>query len=352
MVDELDGMYGGLGFTPASENEKGNEGDKGTPAGGEAGSEKPAEKPAATQMPGTKEFFGETFEIEDWDTVKTKIPEFISQAKEYQSKKEEIEQLRSLNANPFANETIAGFNEFVKKTGIDNFQTYQSIKGIDIANSDPIEIMVADQIIANPSLVGKEAVLRSKLIKEHGLDDTLNTQDEIEVNKALLRSKIEPIREKLKGLVDFKYTPVTPQSFEEGVSKRYEQYKPQVISAVSDLAAIPVEAEAQDGTKIKVLDYAVPAEYIAKAADDVAKLIARNGLTVSEKTLPDIKASIVNKAILENFGKIIHAAIKQREQEISEQYDIQLDNPSAFGSQKSNPTGGRKVSFENQLFSE
>lgn len=305
-------------------------------------------------LPTPKSIFGEDFSLgENWDEVKTKLPDYIAKANEYESKKQELEELKALNSNPFANETIAGFNEFVKKTGIDSFQTYNYVKGLDLESADPIEMMVVDRVLKNPELIGKEDVLRKELVRQHGLEDngTL-TQDEIDVKKIELKERVKPLRETLKQYQGLKFNPVSKESIEANVNQRYESVKPQILKAISDIAAIPVEAADKDGKVTKIMDFAVPAEFIAESAENMAKIIARQGIDVTEQTLPNIRAAVLNNAITANFQKIVHAAIKQREQEIVEQFEIELDNPSAFKDRNSGaaPRGKSAKSFESQLF--
>jgi len=361
MVNDTDDFYGSIGgFSNPAEGSQ-QQTQPNNPSGdGLDGNGTPPPTPPATppppagQLPSTKEFFGQDFEIEDWEKVKSEIPVALKAAKEYESRKSELEQLRSLNSNPFANEQIAELNEFVKKTGITDVGTFQHIKGLDLASADAIEIMVANEILESPQLIGKENVVRAKLIKQHGLDDSENTPDEIEVNKIALEKNVNALREKLKGFQSLKYTPQTPESVESAITQKAEGYKSLILGSVADITAIPVEAEDGEGKMVKVLDYAIPAEYIQKSANNMAILMARQGLDVTEKTLPNIREAVINNAIVSNFKKIVHAAVKQREKEISEQYDIKLDNPSAFGSQgnQGTPSGARRGSFEDQLFSD
>jgi hypothetical protein len=351
MNTENDDFYSELGgFKPA---------DGGEPGGSSQQQQQQSQQSQQAQtqqaqLPSPKDFFGENFDVADnWDELKTKIPDFVSKAREYETKLQEIEDLKSLNSNPFANETIAGFNEFVKKTGINDFQTFNYVKGLQAETADPIEIMVADRVLKNPELIGKESILRKEIERQHGLEDngTLS-QDEIDVKMIELKERVKPLREMLKQYQDLKFSPVSKESIETAVNQRYESTKPQIMKAIADIKAIPIEAADKDGKVVKVMDFAIPEEFIAKSAENMSRIIAKQGIDVTEQTLPNIRAAVINNAITENFKTIIHAAIKQREQEIVEQFEIELDNPSAFKSRNSGeqPRGKSAKSFESQLF--
>jgi hypothetical protein len=358
MVHDTDDFYESMGGfaspTPSGDGGEGGQGNPNPDNGSNAQNQQQQQQQsqAATEIT-PKSIFGEDSAFASWDEVKTKLPDYIAKANEYEAKKQELEDLRVLNQNPFANETIAGFNEFVKKTGIADFQTFNYVKGLQLEAADPIEIMVADRVLRNPELIGKEAVLRKELERQHGIEDngTLS-QDEIDVKMIELKEKAKPLRETLKQYQDLKFSPISKESIETAVNTRFESVKPKILSAISDIATIPIEAADKDGKVSKIMDFAIPAEFIAESAENMAKIIAKQGIDVTEQTLPNIRAAVINNAINANFKTIMHAAIKQREQEIIEQFEIDLDNPSAFKDRNSSqqPRGSGSKSFESQLF--
>jgi len=351
-----DNFYESLGFsqkegTPATDNAN--------PEGG-ANPSIPATSPddAYTKsgvLPPVKEIFGTEFEYDDWDKVKSEVPQAIKQAKEYQQKMQEIEDLKNLNGNPFANESIAKWNEFTKQTGIDNYSVFNYVTTLDLTSADPIEIMVADEIIRNPEYIGEagERHIREKLMKKHGVDPTENTEEEIKFNKIALNKEVSTIRERLKGYQEVKFNPISSDSIQRSIDEKTQAFKPQIIKGISDITSIPINAVDKDGKETKVIDFTIPESFIASVADKMASLFASQGLELNEKTIPDLRGAVINNAILENFGRIIHAAVTKREQEIEEQYDIRLNNPSALKSRTDHlPAGGNGMSFEQQLFSE
>jgi len=347
---ENDDMYDGLGFksnTTTDDSGAGNE--------GQAASQNSGASATTPALPSTKDVFGAEFEYDDWEKVKVEVPQAFKQAKEYQEKLNEIEQLKALNSNPFANEEVAKWNSFIKKTGITDISTFNTVKSLDLASSDPIEIMVLDEVIANPKLLGSEEAIREDLRRRHGLDPSEVSQDIIKLNTERLSKVVEPIREKLKGLQNFEqYSPVTPEAVEAARNQRFEEYKPKIVNAVSGLQSIPLIATAGDGKETPLLDFAVSADDVASASERMAKLFASQGLEVNEKTLPNIQAAIRNDVILSNVNKMVHAAWVKGRQDVAREYDIQLDNPSALkgGQSGEAPKGATKGSFEEQLLSE
>lgn len=279
-----------------------------------------------------KEIFGDEFE-DDWDKVKTNVQEWKKAATELSSSREELEKVKSIQQNPFANDEIAGYNQFVKETGISNFGTYQYIRGLNLSDADPVEIMVANEIIQNPSLVGKEAGVRSKIIRENGLNENEYSTEEIEVNKASLASKVAPIIEKIKGYQESKFIAPTVEQIESARQSALSEVEPEIISSISDVANLPIMSEAQDGTKSKLLDYAIDASRLAEKAKKITNTLVANGYSKKNIT-PEVRnaarQAAINEIMVEDFSKIIHSAVKQAETQLAQKLDAELHNPSAI----------------------
>jgi hypothetical protein len=279
-----------------------------------------------------KEIFGEDFE-DDWEKVKTNVQEWRTAANQLSSSREELEKVKSIQQNPFANDEIAGYNQFVKETGISNFNTYQYIKGLNLSEADPVEIMVANEIIQNPSLIGKEAGIRSKIIRENGLNEQEYSSEEIEVNKASLMSKVNPLIEKIKGYQDNKFIAPSVEEIENARKNALSEVEPEIISSISDVATLPIMSEAQDGNKTKLLDYTIDAARLSEKAKKITNTLVQNGYSkknITQEVKNAARQAAINEIMVEDFSKIIHSAVKQAETQLAQKLDAELHNPSAI----------------------
>jgi len=285
-----------------------------------------------------KEILGEEFG-EDWEEVKTKVTDWRTLATEYQEKKSELESLKNSQVNPFANEEVASFNEFVKKSKINDYSTFKYVKGIDLTNPDPVEIAVADRILANPELIGKESVIRAKIIREEGLDTENYGADEIAVNKATFAQKVAPMIERIKGLQEGKFVAPDPEANKKAVETAMADLKPEIQSVVSEITAIPIVATDQEGKGSKVLDYAVDAAKLGGKIEKITKILAQQGFNKGNIT-PEIKEiakrSAMQEIMMEDFGKIVQSVITQTKTSLEEAYDLERHNPSAVNRGRGN----------------
>lgn len=338
----LDGLFesGSAGAEQLNEGNGNGDGGSGDAAGqnGNQGANLSGQQNQNTGLT-PKEIFGEDAG-DDWDGFKSKVNDWRKSAEELPALKQKLEQAPV--ENPFADEEIAAYNSFVKGTGIKNYNTFQYVKSLNLENADPVEVMVIDQVISNPSLIGKEAILRDKLLKDNGLDPNSYSAEEIEVNRTLLQSKVTPLVERIKQLQSTEFKPMSKQDYEAGLVKNEESIKPVVLQAVSEITSIPVIAKSKDGKEIKVLDFDVDANLLAEKSQKIAATLARQGYTqdkMTKEVLEIVRNAAKREILAENFQTIVHAAIKQRESEIEQMYDIQLNNPSAINRGNGNATG-------------
>lgn len=279
-----------------------------------------------------KEILGEEFG-EDWSEVKTQVSDWKTQANEYQTKKSELETLRSSQSNPFANDEVAAFNEFVKGSKINDYATFKYIKGLDLTNVDPVEIAVADRILANPELIGKEAVIRAKIIREEGLDTENFSKDEVEVNKATFTQKVAPMVERIKGLQESKFIAPDPQALSKARETAFAEIEPNIRAAVSEISSIPIIATDHEGKESKVLDYAVDAAKLGAKVKRISEILVHQGFDKGKVT-PEIlniaKQTAMRELMVEDFGRIVQSVITQTKTSLEQAFDLERHNPSAM----------------------
>jgi hypothetical protein len=314
---------------PQNEGSEDNGGDNGNQSGDQGGG---GNSNGGEFLKTPKEILGEEFG-ENWEEVKTKVTDWKTQASEYQAKKSEIESLRSSQVNPFANEEVASFNEFVKSSKINDYATFKYIKGIDLTNIDPVEVAVANQILANPALIGKEAVIRAKVIREEGLDTENFSADEVEVNKAGFIQKVAPMIERIKGLQENKFIAPDPEALTKAKGLAFAEIEPDIKTIVSEISTIPILATDREGKESKILDYAVDAAKLEGKINKITSILVNQGFTKSKMT-PEVlnvaKQSAIREIMVEDFGTIIQSVITQTKTSLEEAYDLDRHNPSAI----------------------
>lgn len=150
--------------------------------------------------------FGEDFGIQSLDDVKTKLPGILGEYNGYRTKVPELEnQISELQSqlevqlNPFANETIAGFNAFVKETGINDYGFYNQLSQGDLKEVDDIDVLILDAQKNGMEGISRED-MRNSLIAKYNLqevnysnieDATERAQKEAEQTQRLATQKIQ-----------------------------------------------------------------------------------------------------------------------------------------------------------------
>lgn len=291
------------------------------------------------------EMFGDRFESVD----KFKEADVVTRLDEFDSLREAKEKLEGqLNQsyNPFANESVAKFNHFVKETGIDNMNVFAKITSLG-EDSDPIDVLVAKKIVDNPKLIGREADLKDLLINEYKVDPEEFDESEIRRNKLKLEldseDALKSIGELKSKLDNFEF--VDPSKVSE---KRAEELKKQqsemkeqwgsIVGKISEnLPSFKIDLGEDKGS----FEFSYNEEQKKESEGLILDYLVQNNKPFTKESVQEAVMFASNSLYSKNVNEIFNSFREKTISETREQFDKEYSNPSALNGGK-NDTGRNK----------
>lgn len=242
-----------------------------------------------------KEILG--MELESWDDVKQKLSEA-------ENLREKLSQAESQPKVVFANEKIAGYNQFVQKyPQVENFGFYEKLSGL--TGEDPIQVLVTDFVLENPQFIGKEDLVAKKIEKDFKVDANLYTPEEIEFSKLDLGVAAKKAMDKINGLRESITTSSASGVVDYG--KRETSWSEGIKTGLSNFEKLQIPVFNPETKKPETyIDYEIPKEFIENYVSEASK----NFSSVSDFTpesIQVVKQDAVKTFLYTNFDKICHA---------------------------------------------
>jgi len=335
---------GGEGTPPPGGEGTPPPGGEGTPPPGGEGTPPPSPSTEEIRMQVVNEIFGDQFKSFD-DVKKAKITDTLK----------EVSTLREANATfksqaegrPFgyANESIALFNEFVKKTGIQNYEAFNKLMNTDLSKLGDVEVMVLKEITDKPKFIGQESKLKAKFEKQYKVDDEEMDTDELEINKISLASDAETARQsltELKGGVKLpEETPPTPPP---GGPVLTDEQKTQIKNGWENLTkeigdkwkSYPLTPT---GRKVPILNYEIPAETKQNLISHAKDFCIENQMELNEENVKQVFSMMQRDLVADNLPAILHAVSEKVRSLTAEEWDKFYENPSGSGNTDIPPAG-------------
>jgi hypothetical protein len=327
MQDEFDDLIedarikeqGEEGNPPANTTEAGT----GTPQG-----EQTPNNNTQTPKPTAKEILG-LEEDEEWDSIKQKL----SEVSDLRRKAELAE---GLPKAVFANEKVAGYNEFLKKhPQIENFGFYEGVS--NLTAEDPIQVLTVKWILDNPEYVGKEEMVSRMLTKEYKVDTSLFSEEEVEMNKMKLNRAAKDAFTEIEGLRQTFKSPSAPTT--EDLGKRETEWKSAVSEELGSFDKLPIPIlNAQTGKPELYLEFEIPKEMRSSYEAASVKAYAQMA-NVDEKTKSRIKSDFVQSFLYNNFAQISHAIKTKAAADERAAVELEYDGAGALRSERKNASG-------------
>jgi len=284
------------------------------------------------------EMFGDRFESID----KFKESDVVGQLEELSSLREAKEKLESQlnqNYNPFANESVAKFNHFVKETGIDNMNVFSKISSLG-DDSDPIDVLVAKKIVDNPKLVGRESDLKDLLMSEYKIDPDEYEEDEVRRNRLKLELDSE---EALKGIGELKtkldnfefadpskVSEKRAEELKEQRSKMKEQWGTLVGKISENIPSFKVDLGEDKGS----FEFSYNQDQRKSVEDSVLNYLVENNKPFTQDSVKEAIAFASNSLYAKNMNEIFSSFREKVESETRERFDKEYSNPSALNNGK------------------
>lgn len=264
-----------------------------------------------------------------WDEIKATLSETASL-------RERIAIAEGQPKAAFANEKIAGYNEFVKKhPQIEDFGFYQKVTSL--TNEDPIKVLSTQYILKNPEFIGKEELVSKMLEKEYKVDTTLYEADEVEFNKMKLEAAAKVAFGEIDGLRQSYKVTSAPTS--EDLGKREAGWKSELTKNLSGFEKLPVPImNAQTGKPELLFDYDVPKSFVDEFTDFASKAYAKTG-DFSEAGMARVKADFIKEVLYRDFANVSHAIVTQTTARVRAEVEAEYEGSTKLRSDNKAPAG-------------
>jgi hypothetical protein len=300
----------------------------------------PPAPPSTEQKTTPKDVLG--IDTEDWDVVKQKLSEI-------DNLREKVNQAELQPKAVFANEKIAGYNEFIKKyPKIENFSFYERLS--ELKPEDPIQVLVAEFLLDNPQFIGKEDLVAKKIEKDFKVDASLYTPEEIEFSKIELSSASNKAMEKINGLRESINASPAVNSID--FTKRESDWSTAIQSTLTsfDKLRVPVlNAETQKPEAY--IEYEIPKDFKDQYLAAASKQFSRFS-EVNEAATNSMKDDLVKTFLFTNFDKIAHAIKTKAAADERAAVEAEFENSGVLRSngRQASPNGGSTVDDYDKLF--
>jgi hypothetical protein len=314
----------------------------GDPKPGDPKPGEPSPEIAATGI--LKEIFGDQFSTID-ELKKSNIPVRLKEIETLRQQNEALlnektELTSKLGAKPkhnFANDDIALYNEFVKTTGIKNFDVFNKINVAEVANMDYMNALVLQRMIENPELAGQEVRVRKYLEKKYNVDPAQITDpEELEENKIGLAEDGARAKTKLVELKGKLKLP-EPDSDDPGAAPKWSPEKETAIKTgwgqVSEtmgtqLATIGIPMK---GMNEPIVNFAIPEEARKAMMTDAVNFAVSNRMEINKDTMTKVAKFMYSEYLLQNLGEIAHSIFEKARSMTQEELLEKYHNPSGIG---------------------
>lgn len=314
------------------------------------------------------EMFGEQFKTVE-DVKKANIPAALQELATLRQKNQELDtQLKVKPKHHYANDDIAKMDEFVRATGIKDAGIFNKINAADVANMEPMDALVLQHIIDNPSLAGKEPQVRRYFEMKYGVDSSKIdpkkvesgdlTQEELDQNKLQYDTNIigvisdaAKVKASLQGLKDKIKVPESLGEIPDGKAKWTPEVETKQKTAwttvsnsmLEQFAKIPLSIKNKDGAPVPVANFALPEKAKTELLSNALAYVVGNQMEVNEKNVKAVAESMYSDIWLTYKDDILHTLFERARTMTEKEYLETYHNPSKKNNDQPERTGGLKT---------
>ena len=295
-----------------------------------------------------KEIFGDRFKsIEE---LKSIAPELSKRFDEYETitnKLKEQESLVSEFENPFANDTLARYNEAVKKNPDISFSLFKSIDGVT-KDTPKMDILKAQYILDNPNFEGKEAIVEKMLNKKYGINPT-GSEYESDEDKYAREENNEiasmhmdsDVKKALESIDKFK-TELSPVKFSDAsATKRQsaEALKASWEPIATQISASTKSIPFKNSKGETLLEVSFPVEYQKSLSESLLHIASAQNIPLTDEGLSKLQSFI--EPIVMASPSFMATALEEYGKKVRTETEARYTNPSALQHQH---RGGGSIS--------
>ncbi len=215
-------------------------------------------------------------------------------------------------SNPFGDDTeMAELFGFRKETNrsIDDFHV---LKNIDLSNTSSLEIMVADAILNNPSLRGKDALVKQAFEKKYNLvdvdeEDIASNRVALDIDSTSARQRIEELQSKIKSpeFPEYQVQQTDPKELETQ-KQEWEKTIPQITQALENFNLFENPDDQKNG-KEPITTIKLPKEVIDSYVPMIQDYIAQNRIALNDDSINQIYGLVYQDYVVNNHMAIAKA---------------------------------------------
>lgn len=276
------------------------------------------------------------FGVSNEDELRARLEKYNTLETEYNTLKQEASVLDHVK-NPFANETVMQINNFIAKTGINDFNLAQQVltASKEELAKDPLRALVLNEAISDPELakIGLDK-LRTYVAAKHGVDLSEYGQEGYELNVSLqvdgikALNNIEKKKEEFVGNDNFFLT-LQNQAQEQQrlTSERNTQWEQQLPSVRNSVKAVTMEVDTKvDGVGKIPITLAVSEQEVSSALENLKSVGVLSMANPDEKGIQAVRSAIESSLRSSKIEAFIVEGIKAAEGKIRERIIAEKHN--------------------------
>lgn len=272
---------------------------------------------------------------------------------EYDSLKETKSKYDELSSAPiikFHNKSIEEFNNFAETTKIDDPAIFKSVKQFAAKEiKDPIDAMILSEIIKDPSLAGRETLLRKQIQRRFNtsIDEDLYgeelevAKEEAELNAFNLEREGKKAEKEISDLLEKVSTNSNGGETINSIQEQRNQLKAQwddviVKNAEKIFKSIPVtvpKGKDKNGNDIfeSIDTIELSSADALRIANEAVQSLISSGLEVSEENLINVVARTHRSILAENYHIVTSKIQAKTEADLRLSLQKEIHNPSGAG---------------------
>lgn len=297
-------------------------------------------------------FTGDYADFVNLDRLK-QIPTLLAERAKLTKDYSDLQARHQSLESPWANENVALLNSFVKQTGIDNFALFDKIRAFDPATADPVDVLVMQELINDPSFIGKEATIRAAINRDYPIDADNQKAEDNEINQFRLskaaKAAATQITE-LKGKLRVEKPEDKSAQIAEARTKLKTDWTAALPKVFEKMEAIPLFSQGDKDEKPKqVFEYKLTPETKQALVQETLDVLVANDMPVTEESFAKAYNFAQNKMIMTQLPRMLSAYTTFMESEINKQKDKQFHNPSGL-KENNDQAGGERTegAYDNQ----
>jgi len=292
-------------------------------------------EPAPTPEP-TQSYDFSKFGVTSEDELRQRLDKYNTLESDYNTLKQESSALEHVR-NPFANETIMQINNFIAKTGINDFNLAQQVLSTtkEQLSKDPLQALVLNEAISDPELakIGLDK-LRTYVANKNGVDLSEYGEEgyelpvSLQVDGVKALNNIEKKKEEFVGNDNFFLT-LQNQAQEQQrlTSERDAQWEQQLPSVKSSVKAVTMEVDTKvEGVGKIPITLAVSEQEVSSALENLKSVGVLGMANPDEKGIQAVRSAIESSLRNSKIEAFVVEGIKAAEGKIRERIIAEKHN--------------------------